>query len=185
MAGNINDCLADTNCIGMVENVDTRKVVVGVENEGVLNTLKINDIVVLGGSNSDEKLIGILTKVTKKKVEFDETEQTEDLSYSNNCCVINLVGSFYNKYGAGKCGLGHERPAHSLAQRTDYAQGVWCALCRSVEISLPLGLPLLVARHAYAPTVVGRRPGGGARLLRDGALSYGRGTSSAAGMAGS
>ena len=101
MAGNINDCLADTNCIGMVENVDTRKVVVGVENEGVLNTLKINDIVVLGGSNSDEKLIGILTKVTKKKVEFDETEQTEDLSYSNNCCVINLVGSFYNKYGAG------------------------------------------------------------------------------------
>ena len=29
MAGNINDCLADTNCIGMVENVDTRKVVVG------------------------------------------------------------------------------------------------------------------------------------------------------------
>ena len=38
MAGNINDCLADTNCIGMVENVDTRKVVVGVENEGVLNT---------------------------------------------------------------------------------------------------------------------------------------------------
>ena len=101
MAGNINDCLADTNCIGMVENVDTRKVVVGVENEGVLNTLKINDIVVLGGSNSDEKLIGILTKVTKKKVEFYETEQTEDLSYSNNCCVINLVGSFYNKYGAG------------------------------------------------------------------------------------
>lgn len=101
MAGNINDCLADTNCIGMVENVDTRKVVVGVENEGVLNTLKINDIVVLGGSNSDEKLIGILTKVTKKKVEFDETEQTEDLLYSNNCCVVNLVGSFYNKYGAG------------------------------------------------------------------------------------
>lgn len=101
MEGNINDCLADTNCIGMVENVDTRKVVVGVENEGVLNTLKINDIVVLGGSNSDEKLIGILTKVTKKKVEFDETEQTEDLSYSNNCCVVNLVGSFYNKYGAG------------------------------------------------------------------------------------
>ena len=57
MAGNINDCLADTNCIGTVENVDTRKVVVGVENEGVLNTLKINDIVVFGGSNSDQNLI--------------------------------------------------------------------------------------------------------------------------------
>ena len=30
---NINNCLSDTNCIGIVENVDTRKVVVGVENE--------------------------------------------------------------------------------------------------------------------------------------------------------
>lgn len=99
---NINGCLDDTNRIGIVENVDTRKVVVGVENESVLNTLKINDIVVLKGSNSDEKLIGILTKVTKKKIDLDDQEQEEDVEYSNNCCVINLVGSFYNKYGAGR-----------------------------------------------------------------------------------
>ena len=99
---NINECLTDANCIGTVENVDTRKVVVGVENEAVLNTLKINDIVILAGSNSDEKLIGILTKVTKKKIDFDEPNQEEDILYSSNCCVINLVGSFYNKYGAGK-----------------------------------------------------------------------------------
>lgn len=99
---NINECLTDINCIGTVENVDTRKIVVSVENEAVLNSLKINDIVILAGSNSDEKLIGILTKVTKKKIDFDETDQEEDMLYSNNCCVINLVGSFYNKYGAGK-----------------------------------------------------------------------------------
>jgi len=99
---NINRCLTDINCIGIVENVDTRKIVVSVENESVLNTLKINDIVILAGSNSDEKLIGILTKVTKKKIDFDEIDQEEDLLYSNNFCVINLVGSFYNKYGAGK-----------------------------------------------------------------------------------
>ena len=72
---------------------------VQVENESVLNTLKINDIVVLGGSNSDEKLIGILTKVTKKKIDFDETEQDEGIVYSSDYCIINLVGSFYNKYG--------------------------------------------------------------------------------------
>lgn len=65
MRKNINDYLLDANCIGIVENVDTRKVVVSVEHEEALNTLKINDIVILGGSNSDEKLIGILTKVTK------------------------------------------------------------------------------------------------------------------------
>jgi Predicted ATPase len=100
---NINEYLTDASCIGVVENVDTRKVVVGVENEAVLNTLKINDIVILSGSNSDEKLIGILTKVTKKKLDFDEAEQEEEGAFhSSNCCVINLVGSFYNKYGAGK-----------------------------------------------------------------------------------
>ena len=99
MAGNINEYQIDTNCIGIVENVDTRKVVVQVENESVLNTLKINDIVVLGGSNSDEKLIGILTKVTKKKIDFDETEQDEGIVYSSDYCIINLVGCFFNKYG--------------------------------------------------------------------------------------
>lgn len=55
----INDCLSTEQCIGTVENVDTRKVVVSVQNEAVLNILKINDIVILAGSNSDEKLIGI------------------------------------------------------------------------------------------------------------------------------
>lgn len=55
------------------------------------------------GSNSDEKLIGILTKVMKKRIESSEdAEGDEEAFYSNNCCVINLVGSFYNKYGAGK-----------------------------------------------------------------------------------
>ena len=99
VASNINEYLSDANCIGIVENVDTRKIIVGAENEEVLNTLKINDIVILSGSNSDEKLIGILTKVTKKRIEFAEEEQEDDIPYSNNCCVINLVGSFYNKFG--------------------------------------------------------------------------------------
>lgn len=100
---NINKCLVQMYCIGTVESVDTRKVIVNVENEAVLNVLKINDIVILDGNNSDEKLIGILTKVTKKKIDFDEDEQENEENFdSNNYCIINLVGSFYNKYGAGK-----------------------------------------------------------------------------------
>lgn len=98
----MNEFLMDTNRIGIVESVDTRKIVVSVENEDVLNTLKINDIVILAGSNADEKLIGILTKVTKKRIDINEMDEEEDQLSSNNCCVINLVGSFYNKFGAGK-----------------------------------------------------------------------------------
>lgn len=100
---NMNDYLSPELCIGTVESVDTRKIVVSVENEDVLNLLKINDIAVLAGSNADEKLVGILTKVTKKRIEPDEDGDEEE-RYSNNCCVINLVGSFYNKYGVGKEG---------------------------------------------------------------------------------
>ena len=44
---NINECLVQTHCIGTVESVDTRKVIVNVENESVLNVLKINDIVAM------------------------------------------------------------------------------------------------------------------------------------------
>lgn len=100
---NINTFLTETNSIGKVESVDTRKVVVNVENEAVLNLLKINDIVILSGNNSDEKLIGILTKVTKKKVENESENSEEDHElYSNNCCVVILIGTFYNKYGASK-----------------------------------------------------------------------------------
>ena len=100
---NINAYLLPANCIGTGDNVDTRKVVVSVENEAVLNALKINDIVILAGSNSDEKLIGILTKVTKKRIQLDEEEQEDmDILYSSNYCVITLVGSFYNKVGVGK-----------------------------------------------------------------------------------
>lgn len=103
MNKNINEFLTETNCIGKVESVDTRKVVVTVENESVLNILKINDIVILSGNNSDEKLIGILTKVTKKRVENESDNSEEDNGmYSNNCCVVILVGTFYNKYGASK-----------------------------------------------------------------------------------
>ena len=100
---NINEYLLQENCIGTVESVDTRKIVVSVENEDILNTLKINDIVILSGCRADEKLIGILTKVTKKRIELDEEEQVgEDVIFSSNCCIVTLVGSFYNKYGAGK-----------------------------------------------------------------------------------
>ena len=103
MNKNINTFLTETSSIGQVESVDTRKVVVNVENEAVLNILKINDIVILSGNNSDEKLIGILTKVTKKRVENESENSEEDHeSYSNNCCVVILVGTFYNKYGASK-----------------------------------------------------------------------------------
>ena len=84
--------------IGTVQNVDTKKVSVLVEKEEILNKLKINDIVILSGVNADEKLIGIVTKVSKKRIDRDELEEEiEAQEYSYIYCNVTLVGTFYKK----------------------------------------------------------------------------------------
>lgn len=59
------DYLEDS--IGKVINVDTKKIAIEVSEEETLNRLKINDMTIMSGNNADEKLIGIITKVTKKE----------------------------------------------------------------------------------------------------------------------
>lgn len=87
--------------VGVVQNVDTKKVSVSVEKEEILNRLKINDIVVLSGNNADEKLIGIVTRVSKKRIDIDD-EETEEQEYSYNFCNTTLVGTFYKKLSSTK-----------------------------------------------------------------------------------
>lgn len=94
--------------VGTVQNVDTKKITVSVEKEEVLNKLKINDIVVLSGNNADEKLIGIVNRVSKKRIDIDEyqTEDTdEEVEYSYNFCNVTLVGTFYKKLSATKSNI--------------------------------------------------------------------------------
>lgn len=164
MIKNINDCLLPAHCIGTVENVDTRKVVVSVENEAVLNILKINDIVVLAGSNADEKLIGILTKVTKKRIELDEDEEGGEEQYSKNYCVINLVGSFYNKYGIRKESIFKRAintypEINSNVYRADEAamQLIMCAVSNGTASGKNLEIGHFASNHDVAAVLDGNR----------------------------
>ncbi|WRK55183.1 hypothetical protein SD457_10450 [Coprobacillaceae bacterium CR2/5/TPMF4] len=54
--------------VGSVQNVDTKKITVSVDKEETLNKLKINDLIVFSGINADQKLIGIVTKISKKEL---------------------------------------------------------------------------------------------------------------------
>ena len=83
--------------IGQVFNVDTRKVLVNVIEERMLNGLKINDLIIFNGNNSDEKLIGIVTKVSKKSMQLDEDDDSEE--QSENFFSVSLVGTYYDKLG--------------------------------------------------------------------------------------
>lgn len=94
----LSDYLDDS--VGVVYNVDTRKIIVNVEDESSLNILKINDIMIFSGSNADEKLIGIVTKVSKKRLESDKNDEDEE--YAENYCMVVLVGTFFIKLGTKK-----------------------------------------------------------------------------------
>lgn len=84
--------------VGTVQNVDTKKIIVSVDKEETLNKLKINDLIVFSGINADQKLIGIVTKISKKRIDIDEDdEQKEEIEYSYNFCNAILVGTFYKK----------------------------------------------------------------------------------------
>lgn len=89
-----------TKSFGTVFSVDTRKIMVKITEEEDLNTLKINDIVILSGNNDDERLIGIITKVTKKLIDLieDQDDSDQEISFSDNVAVISLVGTFYQIY---------------------------------------------------------------------------------------
>lgn len=97
----LTECLITT--VGKVVNVDTKKITVEVEEEDILNRLKINDMIVMEGNNADEKLIGIITKVTKKRVDsFEDDENLEDVIASVNLCNVTMVGTFFIKLGANR-----------------------------------------------------------------------------------
>lgn len=98
----LKECLI--NSIGKVVSVDTKKITVEVSEEEVLNRLKINDMIIMNGNNADEKLIGIITKVCKKRIDISENEdeEIEQEFFSVNICTITLVGSFYIKLGTKK-----------------------------------------------------------------------------------
>lgn len=82
--------------LGKVYSVDTKRVTVVVENEDILNSIKINDITLLKGKNADEYLIGLVTKISKKSIDPYE-EDIDEITYSYNFFNLILVGTFYKK----------------------------------------------------------------------------------------
>ena len=89
--------------VGTVQNVDTKKITVSVDKEDTLNKLKINDLIVFSGTNADQKIIGIVTKISKKRIDVDEDDElNEEVEYSYNFCNATLVGTFYKKFSPTK-----------------------------------------------------------------------------------
>ncbi len=85
--------------IGVVQAVDTASVVINVENEVVLSSVKVNNLVVIKASKERQTLIGMVVKIVRKYnelIDSDEEFSTEDI------VKVNLIGTLLDKEGTAK-----------------------------------------------------------------------------------
>ena len=92
--------LVKTSCIGTVQAVDTANVVVGVENEDVLSSVKVNNLIIIRASKERQTLIGMVNKIIRKfnGVMQDDKEDEEDIT-TDDIVRINLIGTLLDKKG--------------------------------------------------------------------------------------
>jgi len=89
---------SDENALGKVASVDTSSVIVDVSNLERLKKLQVNRLVVLQSSRPGQHLIGLINKVTRKKLAHENVElEADDLE--QNLCKVSLIGTLLDRDG--------------------------------------------------------------------------------------
>ena len=87
--------------IGKVQYVDTGNVTICIENDELVNSVQVNQIVQINSSKTNEKIIGLVTKILRKASPIDSV--TDDVStILENTIKVNLVGTLREKDGIKK-----------------------------------------------------------------------------------
>ncbi|WP_420555073.1 ATP-binding protein [Neptuniibacter marinus] len=90
----------DADALGKVATVDTSTVIVEVFNVDQLKRLQVNRLAVLQSSKPGQHLIGLISKVTRKKLDFSVIEDdAEDQVAEQNLCRISLIGTLLDRDG--------------------------------------------------------------------------------------
>jgi DNA helicase HerA-like ATPase len=91
----------DNEALGQVASVDTATVIIEVIDLEQLKRLQVNRLAVLQSSRPGQHLIGLITQVTRKRVQpsLVLAEDGEDIS-EQNLCKISLIGSLLDRDGA-------------------------------------------------------------------------------------
>lgn len=93
----------DADALGKVSTVDTTTVIVDVFNLEQLKRLQVNRLVVLQSSKPGQHLIGLINKVTRKKLDVNVIdEDIEDQITEQNLCRISLIGTLLDRDGERK-----------------------------------------------------------------------------------
>ena len=85
--------------IGKVQSVDTGNISVKVENEELLNSVQVNQIIQIRSTKTSEKIIGLISKIVRKSIseKIDEDSETDEVI--ENLIRVNLVGTLLETSG--------------------------------------------------------------------------------------
>lgn len=90
----------DNEALGTVVTVDTSNVIVEVVNIEQLKRLQVNRLAVLQSSKPGQHLIGLINKVTRKKLDSNLIdEDVENQPLEQNLCRISLIGTLLDRDG--------------------------------------------------------------------------------------
>ena len=93
----MNGCIM----IGKVQYVDTGNVTIKIDKDELVNSVQVNQIVQVTSSKTNEKIIGLVTKILRKSSPLDSAEE-EMTEVSENTIKVNLVGTLKEKDGIKK-----------------------------------------------------------------------------------
>ena len=87
--------------IGKVQYVDTGNVTINIEKDELVNSVQVNQIVQVNSSKTNEKIVGLVTKILRKASPVDD-EDDGITSILENTIRVNLVGTLKEKEGTKK-----------------------------------------------------------------------------------
>jgi len=94
--------MTDKNLIGKVQSVDTGNVTIKVEQEDVLNSVQVNQIVQIRSTKTGETIIGLIVKIVRRAVADTVEVDTDPGMIIENIIKVNLVGTLIAKQGTQK-----------------------------------------------------------------------------------
>lgn len=91
--------ITNENLIGKIQSVDTGNAIVKVDDESLLNSVQINQIVHIRSTKTGEKIIGLISKIMRRSISENIDTDDETVVTIENIIRVNLVGTLLEKEG--------------------------------------------------------------------------------------
>lgn len=87
--------------VGTVQSVDTGNITIKVDDENLLNSVQVNQIIQIRSTKTREKIIGLISKIVRKSIS-PKIEDNEPDFIVDNILKVNLIGTLIEKEGTHK-----------------------------------------------------------------------------------